>query len=76
MCMHVIFPAVWLSSWDMSFSFHGEVRGEERHGSRDLRIGPGGLTFCISVQVGASEKFKVLPFRVKIQVLALISCGM
>jgi hypothetical protein len=77
-----------LPSWDMSF--HGEVRGGEYHESQDQWISKGGLSlsgdeefawwFMIhssSMQVGAAtwEKFKVLPFRMKIQGLTLISCA-
>jgi hypothetical protein len=31
-----------LPSWDTSLTFHGEIRGEEYHGSRDLRTSNGG----------------------------------
>jgi hypothetical protein len=32
--------------WGMSFSFHGEVRGGEWHGRRDLRTSNGGSSLC------------------------------
>jgi hypothetical protein len=71
-------------------SFHGEVRGGECHESRDQWTSNGGSSLCddeefawcfrirsSSMQVGATtqEKLTVLPFRVKIQGLALIGCA-
>ena len=71
----------------MFFSFHGEVKGKECHGSRDLRTSNGGSKLCgddelswcfgtcssgMEVGVTTQEKFNVLPFRVKIQGMALI----
>jgi hypothetical protein len=35
-----------LPSWDMSLTINDEVRGEECHGSRDLRTSNGGSSLC------------------------------
>jgi hypothetical protein len=39
-----------LPSWDMSCTFHGEVRGGECHESRDLRTSNGGSSLCIDAE--------------------------
>jgi acyl-CoA thioesterase len=37
-----------LPSWDTSFWFHGEVRGDEWHERRVLRTSAGGSRICVN----------------------------